>query len=219
MSVFREHDSQRAASIYLTSNSPESEQPDPSQRLPLQKQDSCDFGFIDDHQHDEQQEVIHTHIEVNSQSQHHHAQDDNEIHISHPISAAALNFRPSTVLTEKIIAEISDSVRVFRPSRSLHQLVKDRREEEEEVRSGPIHHSSPPPTASIDLVVSGGGLKGYFVCGCVAVLQRQLASNNIHIARVSGASAGAWSGFFVCTGVTTAMWMESYYKCYDNPDR
>lgn len=120
------------------------------------------------------------------------------------------------MLTEKIIAEIAASIKVFRPSRSLHQLVTDR----EERGGGEEGDSSSGNGAiSIDLVVSGGGLKGYFVCGCVSVLQRQLASHNMHIARVSGASAGAWSGFFICTGITTAMWMESYYKCYDNPHR
>ena len=75
------------------------------------------------------------------------------------------------------------------------------------------------PTASVDVVISGGGLKGYFVCGCVAVLQRQLQTHNIEIARVAGASAGAWSAFFICTGVSTALWIESYHKLVENPDR
>jgi hypothetical protein len=176
----------------------------PNMRDLLHKQESCDFGFID--QHDDHDHVHDHDYEVTSEGD-----AMSEVHVDHTISAATLKFRPSTVLTEKIITEVSDSIRVFKPSRSLHELVSDRE------ASSPVTLAG--PTASIDLVVSGGGLKGYFVCGCVSVLQRQLVTHNIHIARVSGASAGAWSGFFICTGVTTAMWMESYYKCYDNPNR
>jgi hypothetical protein len=174
----------------------------------LLPQESCDFSFIDD-QHDCDQDEQRYIGEV----------PGGEISVAHTISAAALKFRASTVLTEKIIAEVSASIRVFKPSRSLHELVTDREEQQSQNQNLTQTAAQSLPTASIDLVVSGGGLKGYFVCGCVSVLQRQLASHNIHIARVSGASAGAWSGFFVCTGVTTAMWMESYYKCYDNPNR
>jgi hypothetical protein len=208
----------RSDSDYLTSDSEEqqngSSQPQQGQQqgqqqrrsTGLQKHDSCDFDFIDQHDQD------------HDQQDHQAGGKLDEIHMGIPVSAAALKFRASTVLTEKIIAEISDSVRVFRPSKSLHELVSGHEgqagEEDEEAAA-----AAPSPTATIDLVVSGGGLKGYFVCGCVSVLQRQLASHNIHIARVSGASAGAWSGFFVCTGITTAMWMESYYYCYDNPHR
>jgi predicted acylesterase/phospholipase RssA len=65
----------------------------------------------------------------------------------------------------------------------------------------------------------GGGLKGYFVCGCVAVLQQQLQNHNIEIARVAGASAGAWSALFICTGITTSIWIESYHKLLENPDK
>lgn len=78
---------------------------------------------------------------------------------------------------------------------------------------------SSKPTTTIDVVISGGGLKGYYVAGCVAVLQRQLTTHNIEIARVSGASAGAWSAFFICTGVSTTLWIESYHKLLENPDR
>lgn len=130
----------------------------------------------------------------------------------HPVSAEDLHYRASTVLTEKIITEISDSIKVFKPSRSLHQLTTENRSSEGGILTG-------APAASIDLVVSGGGLKGYFVCGCLSVLQQQLAQHNIHIARVSGASAGAWSAFFICTGITTATWMESYYTCYEHSHR
>ena len=34
---------------------------------------------------------------------------------------------------------------------------------------------------------------------------------NVKIARVAGASAGAWSGLFMCTGLGTRRWIETYY--------
>lgn len=69
------------------------------------------------------------------------------------------------------------------------------------------------------LTYLGGGLKGYFVCGCVAVLQQQLQSHNIEIARVAGASAGAWSALFICVGISTSLWLESYHSLLENPNK
>ena len=206
MKSSREMDSSHAA--FITRDSPDNTEEDPRHFRPaLLTQESCDFGFIEPQQSQQQcksQQVDQRQGNGSSNS------ELGELVVPHTVSAASLNFRASTVLTEKIITEISDSIRVFKPSRSLHELLSDRQEEEEDPTV---------PTATIDLVVSGGGLKGYFVCGCISVLQRQLDNHNIHIARVAGASAGAWSAFFVCTGITTAMWMESYYKCYDNLHR
>lgn len=54
--------------------------------------------------------------------------------------------------------------------------------------------------AEIDIVISGGGLKGYFMAGCAYVLMGQLARHKIGIARIAGASAGAWAGMFMLTG-------------------
>jgi predicted acylesterase/phospholipase RssA len=109
--------------------------------------------------------------------------------------------------------EIADSIKTFKPSKSLAMLTSKKYDDDE----GP--GKSNKPTAQVDVVISGGGMKGYFVCGCAAVLQRQLQTHNIEIARVAGASAGAWSAFFICTGVTTAMWIESYHKLLESPDR
>jgi predicted acylesterase/phospholipase RssA len=67
--------------------------------------------------------------------------------------------------------------------------------------------------------ILGGGLKGYFVCGCVAVLQHQLQQHNLEVGRVAGASAGAWSALFICTGISTSLWIESYHKLLENPDK
>jgi hypothetical protein len=121
--------------------------------------------------------------------------------------------RPSTMLTEKIIHQISSSIKKFRPSRSLAESLA-------EVECGsPYSPVSPNPVAEIDVVISGGGMKCYYVCGCIAILQQQLAHNNIKIARVSGASAGAWSALFITAGISTSLIIESYHQCAESPDR
>jgi hypothetical protein len=32
-------------------------------------------------------------------------------------------------------------------------------------------------------------------------------------------SAGAWSAMFICTGLSTSVWIESYHKCFENPNK
>jgi hypothetical protein len=69
-------------------------------------------------------------------------------------SSAALapittRIRPSTALTEKIILEITKSIKIFKPSRSLYHLTNDRSPASSE------GNESSRPTASIDVVISG----------------------------------------------------------------
>ena len=119
-------------------------------------------------------------------------------------------FRDSIILTENIIHKISNSIQTFKPSKSLAEL------------SSPcsiIRTASPEPVAEIDLVISGGGMKCYYVAGCLAILQEQLSRNNIRVARVSGASAGAWSALFLCAGIPTSLVMESYHMTAENPKK
>ena len=115
---------------------------------------------------------------------------------------------PSSLLTERIIAEISKSITVFKPSKSLYQLSVD------DVDDNAVSRST-----DVDVVISGGGLKGYYVCGCIAVLQHQFNAHKINIARVSGASAGAWSAMFICCGLSTTLWIESYHRLTENPNK
>lgn len=116
---------------------------------------------------------------------------------------------PSSILTERIIAEISKSITVFKPSKSLYQLSVD------DVDDSAVGNRS----TDVDVVISGGGLKGYYVCGCIAVLQHQFNAHKINIARVSGASAGAWSAMFICCGLSTTLWIESYHRLTENPNK
>jgi hypothetical protein len=74
------------------------------------------------------------------------------------------------------------------------------------------------PVAEIDLVISGGGLKGFFMCGAAHVLRKELAKRNIEINRIAGTSAGAWAGLFIMCGFSTHNWVESYYVLSDRPN-
>jgi hypothetical protein len=74
-------------------------------------------------------------------------------------SSAALapittRIRPSTALTEKIILEITKSIKIFKPSRSLYHLTNDTTHSETttEVRD------QTKPTATIDVVISGNDI-------------------------------------------------------------
>lgn len=108
--------------------------------------------------------------------------------------------RSSVELCEHLLNEIGNSLKVFKPSKSLMVLNKLTEE-----------YKKDSAAAEIDICISGGGMKCYFMTGCHAILMHELKKRNIRIARVSGASAGAWSGMFMCTGMSIQTWLESYY--------
>ena len=122
--------------------------------------------------------------------------------------------RASTELTLRLLSEITDSVEVFKPSASLYALSK-LAADADTARDSPSQRDP----IYIDLVISGGGLKGYFACGALSVLEAHLLNQNIVISRVSGSSAGAWSALFVCTGLGTEWWVESYHMCVEYPNK
>ena len=125
--------------------------------------------------------------------------------------------RPHVRLTLKLLDEISKSIAVFRPSKSLADLTK-RKSSKNMFQLDVAYTDAALPAAEIDIVISGGGLKGYFMCGAVSILKHELQRYNVKIARVCGASAGAWAAMFICTGVSSAAWMESYFACKDTPE-
>jgi hypothetical protein len=59
-----------------------------------------------------------------------------------------VKIRPSSALTEKIIIEISKSIKIFKPSRSLYQLTLDS-------QSQNTYQEDARPLTSIDVVISG----------------------------------------------------------------
>lgn len=84
--------------------------------------------------------------------------DNNEYGSLHYVeSSTALapittKIRSSTLLTENIILEITKSIKIFKPSRSLYHLTKDSSHQNDELMS------QNKPTASIDVVISGKDL-------------------------------------------------------------
>ena len=46
------------------------------------------------------------------------------------------------------------------------------------------------PIADIDIVISGGGLKGYFMVGSTYILAKEMKKRRLRVARIAGTSAG-----------------------------
>ena len=103
-----------------------------------------------------------------------------------PSSPKGPKYRSTVALTQRLLAEIGGSLKVFKPSKSLSML--------SQLSEGD------QAAAEIDIVISGGGLKCYFMTGCYEILCHELKRRNVRIARIGGASAGAWAGMFMCTG-------------------
>lgn len=110
------------------------------------------------------------------------------------------NKRKEIAITNELLNVVKKSMKIFKPSKSLSMLTELSREQEATA------------IAEIDVVCSGGGLKNYFMTGCVSILEHELAKRKVRIARVAGASAGAWAGLFICTGMGTTIWMETYFR-------
>ena len=121
--------------------------------------------------------------------------------------------RPAVDMCCRLLQEIEGSVTTFSPSRSLGLLARDF---EKGLLSEESYHK---PTAEVDLVCSGGGLKGYYAAGGIHVLLRHLSRRNMVIRRVAGTSAGSWVGFFIVCGVSTEHWLETYHASRRNPTK
>jgi hypothetical protein len=124
----------------------------------------------------------------------------------------------------KLLDSIKSSVSTFKPSASLaliptlesisHENLYDYFVHEEEIHS-PKESKIKLPKVEVDLVISGGGLKGYFMTGCMHILKHELRKQNIAINRIAGASAGAWCGMFILTDFSSSNWIETFYLCRD----
>ena len=65
----------------------------------------------------------------------------------------------------------------------------------------------PPPPTDVDLVISGGGLKGYFILGARHAIADR---GDLRVCRYSGTSAGAWTAMFMACGLSNADWLATY---------
>jgi len=143
---------------------------------------------------------------------------------SHEIFKVA---KERVALCAQLLDQISRSVRVFRPSESLYnldQMVYDYNpdsgrdgqegldlDDENNEEHMLVYPNVAQEDISIDVVLSGGGLKGYFMVGAGNILQKELEKRKMKIARIAGASAGSWAGMFMLTGVTSEAWIETYF--------
>ena len=64
----------------------------------------------------------------------------------------------------------------------------------------------------IDVVVSGGGMKGYFVVGAWSVLSHLIQRGVFEVQMWSGTSVGAAGAIYMCCGVDPIRWSNTYWK-------
>jgi len=64
----------------------------------------------------------------------------------------------------------------------------------------------------VDIVISGGGLRGYYVTGAFIVLKQLQEAFGWKICRFAGASAGSWCAVFMACGMDIVDWVETYYQ-------
>ena len=83
-------------------------------------------------------------------------------------------------LCRTLLDDIQESVVVFKPSKSLVNLSNK-------------ETSTKEPEEEVDIVISGGGLKGYYMAGCSHVLLGVFRKQGVRIVRIAGASAGIMS--------------------------
>lgn len=63
------------------------------------------------------------------------------------------------------------------------------------------------PPVCIDVVISGGALRGYFMLGARHAIESRA---DLEVQRYSGTSAGAWTAMFMATGLSSADWLRTY---------
>jgi hypothetical protein len=75
-----------------------------------------------------------------------------------------------------------------------------------------------PRGTEVDLVFSGGGIRGYYVCGASTALDTLVEKHDLKIRRLAGASAGAWCAVFIACGVHPLDWADTYYESSSRRD-
>jgi len=71
--------------------------------------------------------------------------------------------------------------------------------------------SKVPRDVCVDVVISGGGLRGYYATGVASVLRELRDRFGWQFKRFSGASAGAWCAVFLACGLDIVDWVETFY--------
>ena len=76
-----------------------------------------------------------------------------------------------------------------------------------------------PPGTEIDVVVSGGGMRGYYVTGAYITLQQLARRGDIKVVRYGGTSAGAWCSIFQACDMDPIDWIETFYQTRAHSDK
>ena len=64
----------------------------------------------------------------------------------------------------------------------------------------------------IDVVLSGGGFKGFFLVGVWSVLRGMMAQKKLEVKRWAGTSVGAGCAVYMCCGVDPVVWSNTYWR-------
>lgn len=67
-------------------------------------------------------------------------------------------------------------------------------------------------TEEIDVVIAGGGMKGYFVVGAWSVLRKLIEQKKYRVRRWAGTSVGACSAIYMCCNTDPVVWSNTYWK-------
>ena len=73
--------------------------------------------------------------------------------------------------------------------------------------ASPAHPLAQDREVEVDLVIEGGGMKGYYVAGVTAVLNKH---RNVKVRRVAGASAGSLAAVTVVCNIDPSVWAVTY---------
>jgi predicted acylesterase/phospholipase RssA len=71
---------------------------------------------------------------------------------------------------------------------------------------------APGTPEQIDVVIAGGGMKGYFVVGAWSVLRTLINQGRFIVRRWAGTSVGACSAVYMCCGVDPVTWASCYWQ-------
>ena len=130
---------------------------------------------------------------------------------------AAKEISPRTQAKQDAYAGVSrwgllNDAPALNPNRQLLSgfLQAVRRQIREDVARGLV--SAVADGEEVDVVVAGGGLRGYYMVGCYVVLEELRRLNALRVARFAGASAGAWCCLFMAVGMHPLDWVETYYE-------
>ena len=75
-----------------------------------------------------------------------------------------------------------------------------------------------PRGSEVDIIFSGGGLRGYYCCGASVLLNTLVERYDLKIRRLAGASAGAWCAVFMACGLHPLDWADTYYESSSRRD-